>query len=162
MAIFTVHLPPDARTPDDVAEKAVFVKEGFAIRGFIFTGLWLLLNRLWLFALGYGVLFGLVVAAFAFFRLPPMAFGAITMLLAALIGIEGNEWIRRKYTRDGWLHAGTVSGPTLAECERRFFKDWLVGRGAQPTVSAGLPPILPPLSSQTQVLGVFPAARGPA
>ena len=46
MAIYTVHLPPEAITPDRVAEKAVFVKEGFAIFGFAFTGLWLLTKQL--------------------------------------------------------------------------------------------------------------------
>jgi Protein of unknown function (DUF2628) len=164
MAIYTVHLPPDAKTPDNVAEKAVFVKEGFAVGGFVFTGLWLIYNRMWLLALGYGAVFGLTVAGFAFFKLPPIAFGAITFLLAGLIGIEGNEWVRRKYSGQSWLHAGTVSGPSLAECERRFFKNWLSERDAPATVAA-VPPTLPPpmqQPSQSQVLGVFPTARGQA
>ena len=162
MAIFTVHLPIEARTPDEVAEKAIFVKEGFAIGGFIFTGLWLLFNRLWLFALGYGVLIGLVTAGFAFFKLPPIAFGGITMLLALLIGIEGNEWIRRKYARSNWLHAGTVSGPSLAECERRFFKNWLFEQGTSAISAPATPPPLPLPVAPSQVLGMFPTARGQA
>jgi Protein of unknown function (DUF2628) len=47
MAIYTVHLPADATTAEDVAEKAVFVKEGFSFPGFIFTALWLLTKQLW-------------------------------------------------------------------------------------------------------------------
>jgi Protein of unknown function (DUF2628) len=157
MAIYTVHIPPDAVTPEQVAEKAVFVKDGFALPGFIFTGLWLLLQKLWLQALAYFILFGLVVAGFFYLGLPRIAFGGVTALLALLIGLEGQEWIRGRYAHKGWIHAGTVSGPSLDECERRFFQDWLAGRGAAvarpPAASAGIPPA-------AGVLGIFPAARG--
>jgi hypothetical protein len=157
MAIYTVHLPPDAVTHESVAEKAVFVKEGFSIPGFVFTGFWLLLQKLWLHAIGYFLLFGLTIAAFQWFGLPRIAFGGVTALLALLIGLEGHEWIRAGHARKGWTHAGTVSGPTLDECERRFFKDWLAGRPA--------PPARPAPTGETAggtpsgVLGVFPEAR---
>ena len=162
MAIYTVHLPAEALTADQVAEKVAFVKEGFSFRGFVFTGLWLLSQRLWLFAIGYGLVFGLTVAAFAIFKLPPMAFGGILFLLALLIGLEGHEWMRRRYSRLDWIHAGTVSGPSLDECERRFFKDWLAGQGnaaamPPPVASASGPAMTPPVP---QVLGLFPTARG--
>jgi Protein of unknown function (DUF2628) len=157
MTIYTVHLPPEATTQESVAEKAVFVKEGFSIPGFVFTGLWLLMQRLWLHALAYVLLFGLAIAAFWWFGLPRLAFGGVTALLALLIGLEGHEWIRARYARMGWTHAGTVSGPTLDECERRFFQDWLAGRPA--------PPPRPAPSGETagaapgRVLGIFPETR---
>jgi hypothetical protein len=157
MAIYTVHLPPDAITADAVAEKAVFVKEGFSFRGFVFTGLWLLSQRLWLFAIGYALVFGLVVAAFAWLRLPPVAFGAIMTLLALLIGLEGHEWQRGKYARLGWTHAGTVSGPSLEECERRFFKDWLSGQAQQSLRPQT--PVTVLAQAQPHVLGLFPTTR---
>jgi hypothetical protein len=159
MAIYTVHLPPEATTQESVAEKAVFVKEGFSIPGFVFTGFWLLLQKLWLPAIAYFLLFGMTIAAFQWLGLPRIAFGGVTALLALLIGLEGHEWIRARYARKGWTHAGTVSGPSLDECERRFFKDWLANRPA-PT-----PRLIP--SSDTagaqpgRVLGLFPEARLP-
>jgi hypothetical protein len=164
MAIYTVHLPPDATTADTVAEKAVFIKEGFSFFGFAFTGLWLLAQRLWLMTLIYVAVLGLVLAAFAFLDLPRPAFGVITLLMGLLVGLEGHEWQRRKYARLGWIHAGTVSGPSLDECERRFFKDWTMShnaaRGAAPPLAAmsmtGAPAPAP------RVLGVFPSARGQA
>ena len=161
MAIYTVHLPPDAVTPDTVAEKAVFVKEGFAIGGFVFSGFWLLFNRLWLLAIGYALLFGLVILAFRYLGFPIVAYGPVTLLMAGLVGLEGHEWQRRNYTRKGWSHAGTVSGPSLAECERRFFKDWLAGRGQVPAPPAPNTVAAVPADASRQVLGVFPAARGP-
>jgi Protein of unknown function (DUF2628) len=158
MTIYTVHLPPTAETPERVAETAVFVKDGFSVPGFVFTGLWLLVKRLWLPALAYILLFGLVVAAFWWFGLPRLVFGGVTALLALLVGLEGNEWVRRRYARLGWTHAGTVSGPSLEECERRFFLDWTAAQaGAPPRPPASVPP-----APRPGVLGVFPEARGRA
>jgi hypothetical protein len=159
MAIYTVHLPPDAVTPERVAENAVFVKDGFSMQGFIFTGLWLLGRRLWLHAVAYFVVFGLAIYAFYALGLPRLAFGGVTALLALLVGLEGHEWIRRRFMRLGWTHAGTVSGPSLDECERRFFQDWLAARGpeaATPRSPASAGP------APAGVLGVFPEARGRA
>jgi hypothetical protein len=160
MAIYTVHLPPDAISAEEVAEKAVFVKEGFAIFGFAFTGLWLLIQRLWLHAIAYAALFGFVTFAFWQLGLPRLAFGGITALMALLIGLEGHEWMRRKYNRLGWTHAGTVSGPSLDECERRFFKDWVEGRGAPRPAQSPSPPVAAATPAPSGVLGVFPTSRG--
>lgn len=161
MAIYTVHLPPNATTPDGVAEKAVFVKEGFSFPGFIFTALWLLTKQLWLFALGYVAIMGLVILAFTTFGWPVLVLGLVQALVAFLIGIEGHEWHRRKLARRGFIHAGTISGPSLEECERRFFKDWIAGQAAVAAPAmprpATMPMTAPAISS---VLGVFPSPRG--
>ncbi len=157
MTIHTVHIPPGAVTSDEVAERAVFVKEGFAFFGFAFTGLWLLAQRLWLHALGYFLVFLLTIALFWWLGLPRGAFAGVTFLFSLLIGIEGNEWIRRRYARLGWTHAGTVSAPSLEECEQRFFKDWIAGdRAPRPSAPPSAPSAAPPSSD---VLGVFPASR---
>lgn len=161
MASYTVHIPPEATTPESVADTVVFVKDGFSFAGFIFTGLWLLANRLWLHALGYAVVLGMVAVGLWQFALPFGAFGPIQLLLALLIGLEGPEWLRRRYARRGWTHAGVVTGPSLDECERRFFEGWLAGAG-QP---APRPPVAPltPAATPTgpSVLGLFPSPRTP-
>jgi hypothetical protein len=165
MTIYTVHLPPDATTPETVAEKAVFVKDGFSKSGFVFGGFWLLGQRLWLHALAFLAIFGLTIGAFYAFGLPRIVFGGVTALLALLVGLEGHEWMRRRYLRLGWTHAGTVSGPSLDECERRFFKDWIAARGGQPVAAgtAASPGVTPPAPPPPAgVLGVFPEARGRA
>jgi len=164
MAIYTVHLPPDAATPEAVAEKAVFVKEGFSFFGFAFTGLWLLSKRLWLMTAIYIAVLGLVIAAFTLLGLPRPAFGFITLLIGILVGLEGHEWQRRKYANMGWVHAGTVSGPSLEECERRFFKDWMASQGAPRTALPPSPSTPAPGAAATPpgVLGIFPSARGQA
>jgi len=161
MAIYTVHLPPDASTPEAVADKAVFVKEGFSFFAFAFTGLWLLTKRLWLMTLIYIAVLGLVIAAFTLLGLPRPAFGFITLLMGILVGLEGHEWQRRKYANMGWVHAGTVSGPSLEECERRFFKDWTASRGATRPASPSVP-ATGAAATPPGVLGIFPSARGQA
>jgi hypothetical protein len=161
MAIYTVHLPPDATTPDGVAEKAVFVKEGFSFPGFIFTALWLLSKQLWLYALGYVVIIGLVILAFSTFGWPMAVFGLVQAMLAFLIGIEGHEWHRRRLARRGFTHAGTISGPSLEECERRFFKDWIAEQAVVATPTKARPMAMPPTApAPSSVLGVFPTPRG--
>jgi Protein of unknown function (DUF2628) len=167
MAFYTVHLPPDATTADSVAEKAVFVKEGFAIFGFAFSGAWLFMNRVWLPAIAYTAAFGLMIAAFYFLDLPKQVYGLVSALMAALVGLEGNEWKRRQYARNGWTHAGTVSGPNLAECERRFFKNWLeqtsiTGSAVASLASTAVSQSAMPKPAASQILGVFPAARDKA
>lgn len=161
MTIYTVHLPPDVVSSDEVAERAVFVKEGFAFFGFAFTGFWMLAQRLWLETLAYLAALALVSAIFWYFGLPRGAYAGITFLFSLLIGLEGNEWIRRRLARVGWSQAGTVSGPSLDECERRFFKDWTAGQTARPTppplrATSSSAPAMPP----SGVLGVFPEPRG--
>ena len=164
MAIYTVHLPPEATTPEAVAEKAVFVKEGFSFFGFAFTGLWLLAKRLWLITAIYAGVLVLVTAAFTLFELPQPALGFITFFIGLLIGLEGHEWQRRKYARLGWVHAGTVSGPSLDECERRFFKDWTATQRAQRPALPSTPsvPAAGAAAAPQGVLGIFPSARGQA
>jgi hypothetical protein len=165
MAFYTVHLPPDATTADAVAEKAVFVKEGFALFGFAFSGVWLFVNRVWWPAIAFTAAFGLMIAAFYFLGLPKQVYGIVSSLMAALVGIEGNEWKRRQYARNGWTHAGTVSGPNLAECERRFFKNWLErGSQSQPQTAPVAAPISSsmPMPTTPQILGVFPTSRDKA
>jgi hypothetical protein len=169
MAFYTVHLPPDATTADAVAEKAVFVKEGFALFGFAFSGMWLFFNRIWWPAVAFTVAFGFMIAAFYFLGLPKQVYGIVSSLMAALVGMEGNEWKRRQYARNGWTQAGTVSGPNLAECERRFFKNWLE-RGKQTpsqTASVATPQSPSPVGSMPmpvvpQILGVFPTSKDKA
>jgi hypothetical protein len=160
MANYTVHLPPDVRTAEDVASQALFLKDGFAYWGFVFTGLWLLSKRLWLFALGYALMLALIVVAFRWFGVPFGAFGLVQALLGLLIGIEGNEWQRRKLARKGWTQSAMVSGVSLEECERRFFAGWL---SAKPSVPPALPVVSEAASSApATVLGLFPQPRSGA
>ncbi len=158
MATYTVHLPPGARTADEVASKALFVKDGFAYGGLVFTALWLLAKRLWLYALGYVLVLVLTSLALRWLGVPFGAFAVVQILLGLLIGLEGNEWQRRRLARKGWTQAAVVSGASLEECERRFFAGWLAAKPAAPPALPVMSEAAPP--APATVLGLFPQPRG--
>lgn len=116
--MFTAHLPP---APWPRPEEAVLVKDGFAWPAFFFSALWALWHRLWL-------AFLLIIAGVAAVELggraleaDPIVEQAAEVAWMLYIGFEANDWRRRKLARRGFVTAGVVAAPDLAEAERRFF-----------------------------------------
>lgn len=126
MIIYTVHEPERPMQGIEArADSIVFVKEGFTIWGFLFAPLWLLYNRLWLeFAVALFVAGG-VAAALMEFGLKQQAAGIADLLLALIIGFEGNNLIRWRLQRKGYALIASVAGRNRLECERRFFDAWI-------------------------------------
>ena len=134
MLTFTIHEPPNpAAERIDRAESLVFVKDGFTWSAALFAPLWLLVHRLWWPLAGYvvviGALEGLRMAAI----LPAAWISLASFGLHVLIGFEGDTLRRWALDRRSWRSLGTVSGKTAAECERRFFDEWLPD---QPVIAA--------------------------
>jgi hypothetical protein len=115
------------------ADSIVFVKEGFTIWGFLFGALWLLYNRLWLEFIVALLAAGGIAAGLVEFGLKQQAaVGVANLLLALIIGFEGNDLIRWSLQRRGYAFIASVAGRNRLECERRFFDAWLphaAGRG---------------------------------
>jgi hypothetical protein len=157
MALYTVHIPNDARTPDEAADEAVFVKDGFNVAALAFTGLWLLSKRLWL---GFGIFVAvaaLLALLIAFAGVPAAVAPLLNSLLALFLGLQGNDLLREKLERTH-RHAGSVTGRTLEDCERRFFAGLFAD---------GMPSPLPapqagPVAARANVLGLFPQPGGRA
>jgi hypothetical protein len=123
---FTVHEPPEL-TGDRLlrAEGILFVKDGFTWSAALFAPIWLIVHRLWWPLLGYAATVGLLEAVRALEVVNP---GWITLASVALhtwIGFEADALRRWSLERSGWRTLGSVSGKTAAECERRFFDQWL-------------------------------------
>jgi hypothetical protein len=126
MIVYTVHEPGiPAKSLEERADDAVFIKEGFTWWGFLFAPAWLLLNSLWFEALA-----ALLLAAAANYGLtqlglkdqaPAMAY----FLLMLIVGFEGNGLRRWCLERKGYVYLASVAGTGLEECERRFFDAWL-------------------------------------
>jgi hypothetical protein len=151
MRTFTVHEPPSPPADRlDRAESLVFVKDGFSWLAALFAPIWLIVHRLWWPLLGYLVLSSL---------LELMRWSTVVdsdwvtlagVALHVLIGFEADTLRRWSLDRKGWRVLGSVSGRTTAECERRFFEQWLP---AQPAIA----PTLPAARSS----GAGPARRTP-
>jgi hypothetical protein len=164
MALYTVHLPNDARGAREAADEAVFVKDGFNPAALIFTGLWLLAKRLWL-AVALFVAAGIVVALLMRYAgLPAIAGPLLNSVLALYLGVQGNDLVRARLARTQ-RHAGSVTGRTLEEAEVRFFAEFDPARPA-PDPAALLTGRAPAVPGRTgdrpAVLGLFPQAGGRA
>jgi hypothetical protein len=137
MIIYTVHEPQrPAESIEARADGVVFVKEGFTIWGFLLGPFWLLYNRLWFELIAALALSGALGAVLMEFGPKEQAAAIVDLLLALLVGFEGNELRRWNLQRKGYAFLGSVVGKSRLECERRFFDAWIAhvkgGAGATP------------------------------
>ncbi|MEM7462407.1 MAG: DUF2628 domain-containing protein [Pseudomonadota bacterium] len=116
MAMFTVHLPPDG----DIS-RARFIREGVNIIALVIPMLWLIWNRLWLELMAY-ITFLAAIAVFAMNggeKLAPF----LSALPGLYLFIEGNQFIRAKLERAGWLPDAVVDATTVPEAEIIYYGD---------------------------------------
>lgn len=95
------------------------VPHRFAWAGFFFGPLWLLAQRLWFAAAAVFVLAALLIGAVKAGALSGGAGQAIWLLLALLIGLEGQEWRRRALIRRTAAIAGFAYGHDEADALAR-------------------------------------------
>jgi uncharacterized membrane protein YtjA (UPF0391 family) len=159
MAFYTVYLPPvdPLKAPADQLGEARFIKDGFSLFPFIFTGLWLLAQRLWLAFLVFAVIWAALGFGGRALGVNPAALGVAQLLIGAWLGLEGHALLEHKLAREGWRFAGVVEGKDLDMVERRFFE--MAGTGGLPLPSAPLVP-REAQGASLPVLGLFPDARG--
>ena len=151
MAIFSVHLPGNA-TPETVADRAVFVREGFAFWAVLFGPLWFLRHREWLGLVGWLVLAALISVAERWTG--PVTTGGFELILAITTGVVANDVRRLTLTLRGFRESGVVEGESREAAERRFFDAWLLR--PQPAMPTAQPVLHPARSVPPGVLGLFP------
>ncbi|HEU5047913.1 MAG TPA: DUF2628 domain-containing protein [Rickettsiales bacterium] len=117
LRVYTVHIDPSLPHP---YEEASFIEEGFNWKAFIFASIWALYHRMWL-------LGGIIIGVDCLIGLLSMdglsSTGVICMQLAwrLVIGYAGNDWIRKKLKRKGYVMADIVTGDSQLRAEQRFF-----------------------------------------
>ena len=169
MAFYTVLTPPPKRGgeirsggPSEAMDRAVFLKDGFAVYAFLFTGLWLLAKRLWLAFLVFLLLWGALLLAGSQLGFNPLAIGLAQTVIGLYLGLEGNALVEGKLIRKGWTLAGVVEGKQIDHIERRFFEQ----SGIEPARAPASPPAAPAMTAYPQagggpvVVGLFPDPRG--
>ncbi len=128
MIAFTVHEPPDPPADRlDRAESLVFVRDGFSLSAMLFAPIWMMLNGLWLVLLGYIVVVALLTVPFVLVDGGEQWLTIALLALHLLIGFEAGSLRRWTLDRKGWRYVASVTGRTTADCERRFFEEWLPG-----------------------------------
>lgn len=127
MSVYMVMLPPEAEaaTPSGLpslkaVDRVVFVRDGFATLAFLFTGFWLLWNRMWLPFLGYLALtLGFELTGLALGNTVP---GIAAFLASLLIGLEAGNLRSWQLRRRGYHCAAIVDAANVSEAEIRYFQ----------------------------------------
>ena len=115
MRIWTVHLPRGSATAARPSRAPVLVREGFAWGAFLFALPWLLLNRMWLEAVGYlGVV--LLLAAFV----PEAAALPVALALQFLVGAHAQDLRRAALARAGRPAAHVVAAADQDAAQARL------------------------------------------
>lgn len=116
--IYTVHVKPAAgNKPQDI----VFVREGFNIWAFVFTVLWALYHRTWLFAavcLAWGLVLGMISREQIFHS---VSFGLLQVGISAIFGYMANDELRENLKKRGYTQEFVATGDNLIKAEQRFF-----------------------------------------
>ena len=79
--------------------------------------------------------------------------------LHLLIGLEAHALRCWSLDRRGWRMLGSVSGRSLAECERRFFEAWLPSQPVIASPSAPVPTGAGPVPRTTPIIGSLAGVR---
>ena len=97
----------------DPADRTELVREGFSWGAFLFSGLWLLWNRLWLPALAY-IFMMAVIARFGF---SPAVLGVVQLGLQFWLGCYANDIKRWVLEHRGYGMRGVVcaESPMMAQ-----------------------------------------------
>jgi bacteriorhodopsin len=122
MKIYTVHVQPDRFK---AKEQPIFLREGFNWMAFLFTFLWAFYNRMWL--VGFVVLgVSLVVQAVATsVGLSELSVTAMQFGIQILVGMQGNDWLRAKLAKQGYILADISSGDSLLSAQQRYFERYV-------------------------------------
>lgn len=118
MAVYTVHAPPNAADPAEVA----FVREGFSWPAFAFGPLWLARHTLWLALLAWVVWIAAFAAGVWLLKLPANASLMIFLAGQTFLGLEAKALLRDKLTRRGFSLVDVVVGNAREEIETMFFR----------------------------------------
>jgi hypothetical protein len=166
MSVYTVHEPPpQAANALSVAERFVFVRDGFSLWAFLFAPLWMLRYGMWLVLLGYAVVAAGLEIAMASIGASRGFLALVGFLISVLVGLEASTLRRFALSLRGYKNIGVVSGSHREDAERRFFDTWLapttVQAGATSETStaapgASVPPPIPRVPRGPDVIGLFP------
>lgn len=151
MAIFSVHIPDVPR--EIAADRAAFVRDGFAFWAVLFGPLWFLRHREWLGLVGWVVIAVLIEIAERW--LGTVVGSGLELIFALATGVVANDIRRLSLTLRGFREQGVVEGQNSEAAERRFFDVWL----ARPRAVVSPPPpspLHPARSVPPGVLGLFP------
>jgi hypothetical protein len=160
MRLWTVHEPRNPASAEERADQTVFVKDGFSWPGLFFSVPWLLIKRLWLGLLIFILIAVAVGLAGTLLPLTENASGMLALLASLYVGLEGNDMIRRKLAKRGFVQVGSVVAKTRIEAEIEFFSAHPPQDPPARSLAQRAPHVLTARASDPGVLGLFPEPEG--
>ena len=117
MRIYTVHLPPPFSKR---AREVEMIREGFNWWAFLFSGLWMLAQGMWVVGVAVLVLTGLAAAGLEYFGVGDVASSILTLAIGVYVGCSANDWHRAHLARKGWKEAAVIAAPDRDGALRRY------------------------------------------
>ena len=124
MAIYSVYLPPTSQNDADLADRTLFVREGFSFAAFGLGPFWLLWNRLWLALAAYILTVLLIALAASSWGLGIPASLLLIALCDYFLGLEAARLKSAMLERRRYRFTDIIAGSKMDEVERRFFTRW--------------------------------------
>ena len=155
MTLFTVHIPVEARDPQEIADKIRVIPEKASLPAFLLGPIWLVAQGAYL---AVGAWVGMVVAlvgAMVLLGLAPAGLAAIMLLIQIFIGVEGHQMVRAAASRGRFTCVDVVNARDAEEAESLALRRLMAAQ--QPARPAA--PIYRP-ANDLPGIGLFPGAGG--
>ncbi len=138
MRTYTLHIPPDAGSPEIALERARLVPEGFCRGAFFFGFLWFWVKGFFL--AGCLALLGFIALCIVlgFTGVVPGAWLTLILAYHILLALEADTLMRWTHARRGLREVMTVAAKDFDEAERTAFHTWVaegVRERTEPEVS---------------------------
>lgn len=131
MRTYTVHhAEDDPQSIVELADDAVFVKDGFSWPAFLMPLIWLPYRGMWLAFAGYLSVVGAILLLVSRVEIDGLSVFALGVAVNLLMGFEGNDLLRWKLSREGLRTIAVVQARSLSSAERRFFQGMIEATGS--------------------------------
>ena len=155
MTLFTVHIPVEARDPQEIADKIRVIPEKASLGAFLLGPIWLVAQGAWLAAGVWVVAMAMLVGAVILLGLAPPGLAAVVLLIQIFIGVEGHQMVRGAASRGRFTCVDVVNARDAEEAESLALRRLMAAQ--QPARPAA--PIYRP-ANDLPGIGLFPGAGG--
>lgn len=155
MTLFTVHIPVEARDPQEISDEIRVIPEKASLAAFLLGPIWLVAQGAWL-AVGVWVaVVAALVGAFVLLSLAPEGLAAVILLIQVFIGVEGHQMARGAASQGRFKFVDVVNARDAEEAQSEALRRLIAAQ--QPARPAA--PLYRP-ASDLPPIGLFPGAGG--
>ena len=155
MTLFSVHIPVEARDPQEIADKIMVIPEKASLPAFLLGPIWLVAQGAYLAVGVWVVAMTVLVGAVLVLGLAPPGLAAVVLLIQIFIGVEGHQIVRGAASRGRFKCVDVVNARDAEEAESLALRRLLAAQ--QPARPAA--PIYRP-ANDLPGIGLFPGAGG--